>query len=263
MDKLPSVPRLYTALTQTLADPEASVADIARIIEGDVAMCAKLLHLTNSAFFGQPRAVTNVQRAVALLGVRTVKNLVLGVEMLGAFPANGDDGPFLDRIQEHALGAARIAARLLPHGARSEDAFMAAMLHDVGQLVLWARLREPFVTAIALAAETGRPQHEVEREVCGVTHAEVGAYLLGLWGLPYPILHAVAFHHAPARMRSHELDVAAAVHIASILQHERGSRTERAALAERVDADWLVTLGLADRLSDWRAAAENLAGAPA
>jgi HD-like signal output (HDOD) protein len=260
MDKLPSVPRLYAALTKALADPESSVDDIATIVQGDVGMCAKLLHLTNSAFFGQSRAVTNVHRAVALLGTRTVKNLVLGVEMFSAFPGNADDGRFFEALQDHALRSARIAARLLPDKAQSDDAFMAAMLHDIGQLILRTRLREPFIAAVAEADRTGRPLHAIEREACGVTHAEVGAYLLGLWGLPYPILQAVAYHHAPAATGSRGFDVAAAVHVANVLQHEQDA-PRTGVPPEPFDPAWLAALGVTDRLPQWRAAAEAVATA--
>jgi HD-like signal output (HDOD) protein len=255
LDRLPSLPRVYAQLTRALADPETSLPEIARIVGQDLAMCAKVLQLANSAFFGQARHVASIERAVTVLGANMIKNLALAV---GAFSAFERDGRVLDRLHEHSMATGRLAAAMLSDRRQAEDAFMAGMLHDLGKLVLVARFAEPLAAAVARARATDRPLYEAEREVCGVTHAAVGAYLVGLWGLPYPIVEAIAHHHDPATAAPRTFDVLTAVHVADAFA-PRGP--DEPGVGE-VDEALLARLGVADRLPGWRQMAADLAQPP-
>lgn len=265
MESLPSLPRLYSALTKALADPEVPLSEVARIVEQDVAMCAKVLQLVNSAFFGLPRRISNIQTAVGYLGTTTLKNLVLSAEVFHAFEDAERAGGFsIESLQSHALLTASIARHLSPEKRMAEDAFTAALLHDIGKLVLAARLPEHLSRVLAAVGASGHPFHLAEEELGGVTHAEIGAYLLGLWGLPYPIVEAVAHHHAPGRVNQRRFDVLAAVHIANALAHEQESTPPGAVQPTReIDPCYLEALGVAGHLDAWRALAAEHAGATA
>ena len=221
--ELPSRPKVYGALARAVADPRTSSKDVAEIVEQDMAMCAKILQLANSAFFGLRHPVSNIQGAVVQIGTAMLQNLVLSCEVRQAFvSANGVLS--LDTEQEHALRAATLARGLVTDRQKRDDAFMAAMLHDVGKLVLATQMTEEFRAAVAKARQDRVPLHEVEPGVYGVSHAEVGGYLLGLWGLPYPIVEAVARHHAPWRAVSEEaVDLADAVFLAEGLAQEQAA----------------------------------------
>jgi HD-like signal output (HDOD) protein/CheY-like chemotaxis protein len=258
MAALPSLPSVYGELTHALADPDVSLRILADIVERDVGMSAKLLQLVNSGFFGLPRRVANAQTAVNLLGITMLKSLVLSVDVFRSFAGVTLPGFSLERLHDHALVTAAIAARLVDDTRQIEDAFTAAMLHDVGKLVLATRAPQQFARALAAAHEQGRPMHDVEREIEGVTHAEIGAYLLGIWGLPYGIVEAVASHHAAAPV-GRRFDLAAVVAVANALAHEH--EPEGAGHAHDVER-YAAALECADRVPRWRAiAAEQVRAA--
>ena len=139
IDRLPSLPATYAALTRALA-AEASLKEIAKIVERDVAMCAKVLHIANSAFFGANRKVVELTAAVSLVGVTSIKNLVFSVEVFRSFRQTTPiEGFSMDGLQQHALLCGNIARKLVTDRKQADDAFMAGMLHDVGYLVLASR----------------------------------------------------------------------------------------------------------------------------
>lgn len=256
---LPSAPTLYTRLVDTLADPEASMEDIGALVESDIAMCAKVLQLVNSSFFGLGRRICSARQAVGYLGIAPLRALVLSAGAFRAFaPSQPIEGFCVDALERHSTLVARIAAELLPDRHQAAEAFTAGLLHDVGKLVLAAHQPDQLALLLARARELGQPLHVVEREHGGVTHAEIGAYLLNLWGLPHAIVEAVAHHHAPSRLESSDLDPVAAVHIANALVNAH----EHDPAPEPLDPDYLARLGVTDRLDAWETlVADHLGGA--
>lgn len=249
---LPVLPRVYRQLTEALADPEAEIACIAGIVEQDRAISAKLLQLVNSSFFGLRKEVSDLGRATAYLGINTIRDLVLSLEVFHQFEHDERLRGFsMEREQRHALLAARIARQLVEDKVQAEQAFLGAMLHDLGRLVMAAHLPEEFARVCEASSGSGRPLHEVEAELLGgIGHAEIGGYLLGLWGMTYPVVEAVANHHRPARVGSQEgFGVLAAVHVAQALAEEQESG---AGALSGVDEDYLAALGVLDRLDGWR-----------
>jgi HD-like signal output (HDOD) protein/CheY-like chemotaxis protein len=262
--QLPVKPGLYTKLVQILENPNSSLSDAAGVIEKDVATSAKMLQLVNSAFFGLPQRVGDIKTAVSYLGLEMVKTLSLSVEMrqsqVNIAPCPGF---ILDVAQDQGMLAARICRKLLPDRIQAQDAFAAAMLRDAGSLVLMARLPEQFRKIVDQARSSRRPIFAVEREVLGVSHAEIGAYLLGIWGLPYTIVEAVAHHHAPRAVEQTRLDVLTAVHIASALAEEvmPADGDKHLGTGITLDTELIDRLGLNDQLPAWRRiAAEEAAG---
>lgn len=254
--RLPSVPEAYAALTAAMQDPNATVEDVAAIVEGDMAMCAKLLQLVNSSFFGLARRITRVREAVAYLGVDLIRMLVLSAEVFLHVERRAlAPGLDLGELQRHGLLAGRLAAEIAERPL-TDDALVAGVLHDVGKLILGVRQPARLQALLREAAETGEPLHAVERRAGPITHAEVGAYLLGIWGLPYPVVEAVAHHHAPERVEQHGVDILAAVHIADTLLHEA-----RRDPGGELDLAYVRRLGVEHRLPSWRARAVALAAA--
>jgi HD-like signal output (HDOD) protein len=249
VERLPSVSSIYTELTQVLAGESPSIDDVVAVVERDPAMCLKLLQVVNSAFFGLSRRVSAMRDAIAYLGIELVKSLVLAAQIFSA--AEGTwrlDPGWLQTIQLHSTLVARTARAVAPDCAA--DAFMAGMLHDVGQILL-AFVDDAWRSSVPESAlHGGSPCHVVERERLGVTHAEVGAYILGTWGLPLPIVIAVAGHHEPARFGVSSLDATLAVHIAEGLVTATDQETPPAAPA--LDLGLLERLGLLKELDGWR-----------
>jgi HD-like signal output (HDOD) protein/CheY-like chemotaxis protein len=244
LERLPSPPRTYLRLTQLLSAPGVDIRDIAAVVEQDVAMSAKVLQLVNSAYFGLPRRMTSVADALRYLGLDLVRSLTLSVHALGEMRAVA--GLSMERLQEDAIVAARLARRFCSDRAAGDDAFTAALVHDIGRIALGVGLPEAAAAIAAEAASTGQPIQEVERVHLGVSHAEVGAYLLGSWGLPMAVVEAVAYHHDPGLVGETSAGVVAQVHVATALAHGTAP-----------DVAFLERAGVLPSLARWTAEADE------
>jgi putative nucleotidyltransferase with HDIG domain len=242
MPALPSLPRVCALLNQALADKNGSLKPVVQIIEHDIGVAAKVLQLVNSSFFGMSRKSTSVMQAVSYLGVNTLRNLVLAHSLFTELGSG--DVEFMEREQNHSLLVARVAGQLLSSPEQVEIAITSGLLHDAGKLVLACRLPDEYAAAAALASSKGIELHEVERERLGVTHAGVGAYLLGLWGLPNEVIDAVAAHH-DAWENLQTLDASAAVRIAN----ELARAFEQARSEPGIPPEVLERLCLTDRVA--------------
>jgi HD-like signal output (HDOD) protein/ActR/RegA family two-component response regulator len=214
---LPAVPRIYAKLQAMVKDDSVTVRDVARLISTDSAMSAKILHIVNSAFFRLARQVTNIEQAVSYLGFATIRNIAMSVEIFSQWSANAIAPVDPERLQSHAQRVSAAARCLTAKTPIADDALLAGLLHDIGYLILAQECPTDLQSAVQLAAETQIPLHEAETRIFGASHAEIGAYLLGIWGLPYPVIEAVAHHHAPQRVTSSNFDVLAALAVAHSL----------------------------------------------
>jgi HD-like signal output (HDOD) protein/CheY-like chemotaxis protein len=215
---LPTVPDTYSRLSRVLAEPDVDFKAVTEVIESDPALCAKLLQVVNSAFFAQSEPTREIHAAVVKLGVNTLRGLVLSLEVIAKLePKRAVPGFSLERERTHATKVARLAASLYRTPARRAAPFMAAMLHDVGKLILAAEAPETLSQSLQHAKEHGMTLHDAEQALFGTSHAEVGAYLLGLWCLPEDVVLGVAHHHSPHRITPDptKLEVAHAIYIAN------------------------------------------------
>jgi putative nucleotidyltransferase with HDIG domain len=250
---VPSVPRLYMQLTELLLSGEGSASDAARIVEGDIAMAAKVLQLANSAYFGRRNSVTGVRDAVAYLGLEALRALALSAEIFRAFavdpPIPGFD---LEVLQRHSTRVAQLARAICEQPSERDEAFAAGLLHDVGLLVFASQERDELAATFAAARLEHRPRYEVERERHGVTHADVGAHLLALWGLPHTITDAVAHHHEPPPPGA-PFDAVATTYVANLLidQIESHSVSDWSPPSRLDDGD-LEAAGMGEHLERWR-----------
>ncbi len=252
MHTLPSLPTLYREVMQELQSPDASIDKIGQIIAKDPGMLTKMLQVVNSPFYGLSRRISSATQAVALLGLETIKSLVLSMKVFSQFESSAQTFFSLDILWNHGMITGRYARMIAKEqgaGARSmeEDAFTAGLLHDVGLLVLATNTPDQYTETLALMNQ-GIAEWEAERQVLGATHAEVGGYLLGTWGLSDPIVEAVAFHHDPGRSAGHTFSPLAAVHIANVLEEQAASIDGPSIVA---DMDYLRACGLEPDMSKW------------
>ena len=257
LDRLPSVPALYVEIVERLQDPEVCIDDIGAIIAKDIGMTAKILKLVNSAVFGLRRQIGTPAEAVNYLGVEAVKSLVLTLQVFSQFDHVRQCGFPVEAVWEHSVNtgmAARAIARV-EGGDRAlgEESFVAGLLHDSGKLVLASNFPEHYEEILRQMHEHGATLLEGERQFFQADHADIGGYLLGLWGLPGALVDAVAHHHRPARAQSPTITPLGAVCLANELVQEPRPAHPNDPPAGRL-ASVLAAYGQADRLPAWREA---------
>jgi HD-like signal output (HDOD) protein len=246
---LPAIPQTFQALSAAIAQPNAHAADITQIVSNDSALSVKILQLANSAFYRRGAPVTSIQAAISYAGLEMIKSLALSACVFSALDASPAAIHRLQELQARSLRKAHFARMLLRESRQADEAFTAALLLDIGQAVLALSAPEKFDQMIELSHSSGRAWHEVEPQVFGAGHPEVGAYLLGLWGLPLDLIEAVAFHHTPSRVQHVHTSVLAAVHVADAIVDATVDRPAR--LLDRLDASFVARTGVARCLTAW------------
>ena len=255
LQTVPSLPALHAQVLKELDAPEPSLHTIGQIVGRDIGMTAKIMQVVNSAFFGVRGSVAGPAQAVVLLGTETTRVLVLAANVFSRFDSAGVPPYTPDALWQHGLQASGLA-RLIARAERAGDeavnqAALGGLLHDVGRLVLVAHQPELYRQVLDVARRERLSQDDAERRVLGATHAEVGAYVLGLWGFPDPVVEAVAWHRAPGECPGDTFSPLTAVHAADALLAE--GKGEGSASAEApLDLNYFTRLGLAGRVEEWR-----------
>jgi HD-like signal output (HDOD) protein len=255
MGQLPPAPRTFTELQRVMTSDSTSVADIAALVAQDTVLAAKLLQIVNSGFFRVPRRITNIGQAVGYLGLNTVRNLVVSAEVFTAWrEPSPQDLLSLDILQTHAIHAAAAVVGLVEDERMASDAQLAALLHDIGYVVLSHGCADELREARRLSTQEALPLDEAERRVLGASHAEIGAYLLGIWGFPAPVVEAVAHHHAPSRVPPHGFDALAALCIAHAFTEpaETAAFPGISVLHSEITPDYLLTVNAPFRWDEAR-----------
>ena len=253
---LPSAPEVFGELTQEMNSEDASIRKIGEIIGKDMAMSAKVLQLINSAFFGLPRTVESVEEAVTFLGTDVIRGLVLSSAAFASFDTECE-GFHIDSLWQHSLAVGALARDVATlekcSKATIDEAMIAGLLHDVGQLVLAATLPNEYSEARRMAAEKRVPLYVAERDTVGCSHGEIGAYLMGLWGLPDGVIEVIAYHHRPAACPTTKMTPLVAVHVASSCIHFATQGED--AVEATLDVELIRKIGCEDRIEEWRSMA--------
>jgi HD-like signal output (HDOD) protein len=234
-ERLPAAPRLFLALQQVMADPHAGTAEAARLVARDATLAARVLRIANSALFSRGAPVLDLAAAAAHVGLDVLARIVLSCEVYGRGTPRDADA---EARQQRAMQSAQLAARIAGDPVAAQCAATAALLADCA-LPLLPTLDRAALRALAPPRLwAGLPEQ-----------ALVAAYLLGLWGMPHPLIEAAVFCHAPGRLPAPARGVspAGALHAARALA-EGGAP----------DPGWLAATGLGDRLEEWRVLAANL-----
>ncbi len=202
--ELHSLPTLYGMIVKEMQSPDASLKKVGYIISQDVSMSAKILQIVNSAFFGLSQKIVDPQQAAVYLGIDTLKAIVLSIHVFSSFTEDAELCGFpLAKMWRHSLRTSKLARGIasaeMADGKIVEEAMIAGMLHDIGKLIL-LKVRRQYKKVVEFIEKNGCDPVEAEYTVMKTSHAELGAYLLGLWGIPDNIVEAVAFHHNPSKL---------------------------------------------------------------
>lgn len=198
--QVPSLPSLYAELVELLHRDEAGMGEVARLMRRDLGMASQVLKLANSGQFGSNRAVVDIGQAVAMLGVDSLKSLVLFRGLISSFESPSPQGLDLEQLWFHsfqvAMGVRKLAA-LEGETHLTDLAFSVGLLHDIGLVVLATDPVGRYEGILQQAQASRIPLAVLEHDTYGVDHAQIGAHLLNLWGLPPAFCRPVREHHAP------------------------------------------------------------------
>jgi HD-like signal output (HDOD) protein len=225
-------------------------------------MTAKILQVVNSVFFGLSRKIGSPQEAVVLLGLETIKALVLSVKIFSEFSQKNYSWFNIDTLFSHSMSVSTYTKTIVQAeklgGELINYSLMAGLLHDLGKLILLTNFPKPYKQVMTAARETGQNLWDMEYKAFGASHAEIGAYLMGLWSLETPIIEAIAFHHCPANSMSQNMGLLTAVHVGNAIDHN-GQTAANGNHDLLYDLQYLDNLGLADRMPEWHRVCGELA----
>jgi putative nucleotidyltransferase with HDIG domain len=219
LDKIPTLPVIYSKLGKLLQSPDATIAAVSNIISEDQVIAAKVLKFVNSAFYGFPQRVGSLQRAIVILGFNTIKNLVFATSVFDMFRGMDTGGAFDKKnFWKHCIGCA-VASRVLAEAAdlrNPDEIFTGGLLHDIGKLVTAVHFPEKYSAVVNDVQATGIPMVDAERKLFGYDHCQVGSSLAVQWRFPPDTAQMIGSHHlgdgaVPARK-----DIAA-VYLGNIL----------------------------------------------
>ncbi len=255
LDSLPSFPSIYLQIIRELNTEDPSIETIADIAIQDPALTAKMLQVANSAAFGLAHKVSSPFDAVHFIGLNAVRSIALSAHVFRDFERADIKRFSAQQLWNDALRCAQITRLIMRlekiDENETEDACTAAMLRNVGKLMLAKNLPQEFQQTLVLATEQNLSLPEAGQKILGATHAGVAAYLFGLWGLATPMVEAVAFHLQPAESETRSFSPLAAVHVAHVFAGELWPDKTSGKPAE-LDQDYLAAVGVNGQLERWR-----------
>jgi HD-like signal output (HDOD) protein len=255
LSSLPSFPSIYLQITQELGTEEPSIEAIADLTLQDPALTAKMLQVANSAAFGLPDKVSNPFDAVQFLGLNAVRSIALSAHVFRDFEQLELKTFSVHQVWTDSLRCARITRQIMRlkrvDENATEDACTAAMLRNVGKLMLAKNLPEEFEKMMALVGQENISQAEAGKRIFGASHTSVAAYLFSLWGLAAPMVEAVALHQQPGESETRSFSPLTAVHVAHVFSAELDADLPPGTHAE-LDQVYLKAVGVASEIEAWR-----------
>jgi HD-like signal output (HDOD) protein len=262
LQAMPSLPALYVEVTNELENNEPSITRIANLISEDMAMTAKMLQLVNSAFFGLRCRVSNPVQAVQLLGLDTLRALVLSTHVFDRFRTEIFGEAEVSYLWKHSFAVARFAKHIAlfekVDRQTVDDCFTAGLLHDSGKLILSSAMGKTYQTVLELVKSGEKALVDAETEVVGCNHAEIAAYLLGLWGLPEQVIEGVAQHYCPVEAGQPGFSTALATHAATFFHEQQTSFWMQDGTS--LNLEYLTKCGYGNREETWRNEVQELDG---
>jgi len=247
--QLPCLSSTYDDLMRVLGTEGSTVKDVADVVSRDLVLTARVMQLVNSSFFANPRPMDSIVDAVGYLGLDVVRGLVAAVKAFDGFESVLGEKPLIDLFLhciEVGSACRQIAIEEGMTVRDQEDALLSGMLHDIGKLVLAQSYPSSF-EAILSDKSDWWPASEPECRKAGISHAEVGAYLLGLWGFQNHIVEAVAYHERPRQAPVLKFTLTTILHYANAHCSNR---------LDSLDREYLALVGKRDATDRWASCLE-------
>lgn len=230
IDKLVSLPDVYYRLEALIESPSSTIDDFSSVLSSDPDLCARLLSLANSAFYSFPASIETVEKAIQIIGVRQIRELVLATSIIKVFSKMPLGMINMKSFWEHSVAVGVLAKSIAQYCniTQPERFYVAGLLHDIGRLVFYIKLPGLMHDLLLEREVKENFLHLLEMESMGYTHAEAGGRLLENWRVPVSIHEPVGFHHKPSESLEFT-QVTAAVHVADawINKKQVGTSGER------------------------------------
>ena len=254
MGTLPTPPRIYGRLTEALNSSYASLEEIGGIVQEDPGLTLKLLQISNSAYFANRQRIVTPMQAVQIVGLEILRGIVLCVHAFKFYQDRAMRSLSATELWDHSVRIATASRRLAKHeqlpSQLCEETFVSGLLHDIGKLILAANADAEYQIVMRRSRAEGIPATEIEREIFGATHAEIGAYLLGLWGLPEPVVSTVQLHHSLETITAKGFSPVTAIHVAQCLDPSPHR-------ISRINTQYLREIGVENRSVEWQSVLAN------
>lgn len=218
IDTLPTLPVVISQIMDIISNPRTSVHQLSEVISRDQSLTTRVLRLVNSAYYGFPRQISTINHALVILGFNEIKNIASTVSILRIFPESNTASFNRGKFWQHSIGSS-IAAKMLARIFRyriSSEAFIAGLIHDIGKIILDQYAHNFFVEIIKKVKTEDISIYEAEKKTLGISHTEIGGWLVKQWNLPVEIEEAIKFHHTPDKATL-DPELTAIVHLSDIL----------------------------------------------
>ena len=227
--ELPTMPEVLVKLNDVIARPDAAAGDVAKVVGNDPAVSTNILRIVNSAYYGLQVRVSSISLAISVMGFNMTKKVALKAAVFSAFAQRREKVQHFDPtvFWKHAVFVGVAARTLAQRSAvfaqmHPEDAYIAGLLHDIGKIILMEKAAPRYLEMLRTAVQQRRAEIDVEREVFGFTHADVGSVLAVKWSLPEDLAIAIRYHHAPAKDPFHR-SLSSLIHLANHLAWRAGT----------------------------------------
>lgn len=221
IETLPVLPHVFQSVERELASSEPSIKKIAELISMDVGLVAKIIKLINSPYFGLPSQVDSILQAITMLGLETIRALIVGTHLFSMYDTESQPGFSLSMLWEHSSRVSNIAKSIVEYEGLDRrlivQARMTGLLHDVGKLVLASSFPKRYRKVLKIVAGENLSVYKAELKVFGTTHAQVGAYLMGLWGMSSEVVYGIGYHHTYEKF---DMSVPMLVSVANMIDHQ-------------------------------------------
>lgn len=251
-DELPIMQNVYIELLHMLQTPDVPLKKIGDLISKEYSLTAKILQVANMSIFTHLGRINNPQQAVVFLGTNVIRAVILYLQVFSFDTKNPKQFKFINQLESHCLHVSELARKIstIYHSNTElqDDTFTTALLHDIGKLIIITKTNK-LEEIIEYSEKNHCDLWKAELEILGTSHAEIGAYLLSLWGFPSSVINGVAYHHQASKSKNNEFSPLTFVHIAESLIHQNRI-VEESIFMEKIDTHYINLLGLEDQIND-------------
>lgn len=207
IDSFPALPLTVTKVMAVTSNPESSAQDLMKAILPDQSMCAAILKIANSAFFGLPGEVSTIDKAVVVLGFDEIRNVVIGKAVFTSFQSlNRNNRQNIQTFWEHSFTCGLAAKIIAEHlGLSPSEFFIAGLIHDIGKLAMLLTFPRDYSPLLELSEPNQYRSIIKENEIFSISHDEIGKRLLRRWHFPEPLIMAIGYHHSPETAPSYKV----------------------------------------------------------